>query len=144
MKNRRQNDAGSLNTKMPTMTVPTAPIPVHTGYAVPKGMVLVAFVSSTILSRHSSAKATYHIAALFPVSTLPFPRQNANPVSHIPATINNSQSISIPLFLLCKYTTISRLTNLSLRSAGTSTMSEILVAAKCLISNEINNRYSLN
>ena len=31
MKNNRQNVAGSLKTKMPTITVPTAPIPVHTG-----------------------------------------------------------------------------------------------------------------
>ena len=31
MKKSRQNDAGSLKTRMPTMTVPTAPIPVHTG-----------------------------------------------------------------------------------------------------------------
>lgn len=39
MKNNRQNVAGSLKNRMPTMTVPTAPIPVHTGYAVPMGMV---------------------------------------------------------------------------------------------------------
>jgi hypothetical protein len=30
IKNNRKNVAGSLNTKMPTKTVPTAPIPVHT------------------------------------------------------------------------------------------------------------------
>ncbi len=39
MKNNRQNVAGSLKKIIPTMTVPTAPIPVHTGYAVPIGMV---------------------------------------------------------------------------------------------------------
>lgn len=31
MKNMRQNVAGSLKNTMPTMTAPTAPIPVHTG-----------------------------------------------------------------------------------------------------------------
>lgn len=30
MKNNLQNSAGSLNTIIPTKTVPTAPIPVHT------------------------------------------------------------------------------------------------------------------
>lgn len=94
MKNSLQNEAGSLNTKIPTMTVPTAPIPVHTGYAVPRGMVFVALVSSTMLRMHNKAKAVYHNAALFPVSILPFPRQNAKPVSHIPAIINIIQSIS--------------------------------------------------
>lgn len=31
MKNSRQKEAGSLNIRIPTKTVPTAPIPVHTG-----------------------------------------------------------------------------------------------------------------
>ncbi|GEM_PF-5800086 len=31
MKNRRQNVAGSWKNTMPTITVPTAPMPVHTG-----------------------------------------------------------------------------------------------------------------
>ncbi len=38
----RQKVAGSLNMKIPTSTVPTAPIPVHTAYAVPIGSVSVA------------------------------------------------------------------------------------------------------
>ena len=38
MKNIRQKSAGSLNTKIPTRTVPTAPIPVQTAYAVPIGI----------------------------------------------------------------------------------------------------------
>lgn len=33
---------GSRNTNMPMITAPTAPIRVHTGYAVPKGIVCVA------------------------------------------------------------------------------------------------------
>ena len=40
-KNNLQKVAGSRNMRIPTSTAPTAPIPVHTGYAVPKGMVCV-------------------------------------------------------------------------------------------------------
>lgn len=69
------------------ITVPTAPIPVHTGYAVPRGIVLVALVRRIILKRQRTANALYHNAALYPVSTLPFPRQNAKPVSQNPAII---------------------------------------------------------
>ena len=38
----RQKLAGSLKIKIPSRTVPTAPIPVHTAYAVPIGSVWVA------------------------------------------------------------------------------------------------------
>ena len=44
-KNSRQNVAGSLKMKMPTSTAPTAPMPVHTAYAVPSGSVCVAFAN---------------------------------------------------------------------------------------------------
>src|SRR5690242_21802408 len=44
MKNIRQKSDGSLKRIMPTMTVPTAPIPVHTAYAVPIGMTCVALL----------------------------------------------------------------------------------------------------
>ena len=37
MKNTLQKSAGSLKKNIPTNTVPTAPIPVHTAYAVPIG-----------------------------------------------------------------------------------------------------------
>ena len=50
MKNRRQNVAGSLKTKIPTKTVPTAPIPVQTAYAVPMGRCCVTFKSSPMLT----------------------------------------------------------------------------------------------
>lgn len=93
VKNNRQNDAGSLNIKIPMITVPTAPIPVHTGYAVPRGIVFVALVRRTILRIHRIAKDTYQMAALFPVVRLPFPRQNAKPVSHSPAIIKIIQFI---------------------------------------------------
>ncbi len=42
MKNNLQKCAGSLKKKMPTSTVPTAPMPVQTAYAVPMGRVSVA------------------------------------------------------------------------------------------------------
>ena len=94
MKNSLQNEAGSLNTRIPIITVPTAPIPVHIGYAVPIGMVLVALVRSTMLNMHNKTKAAYHSTALFPVSIFPFPRQNVKPVSHRPASISIIQFIS--------------------------------------------------
>lgn len=52
-----QNVAGSLNTRMPIRTVPTAPIPVHTGYAVPTGIVLTAFARNNILKNADDRKA---------------------------------------------------------------------------------------
>ena len=39
MKNNLQKVAGSWNMNIPTITAPTAPIPVQTGYAVPNGIV---------------------------------------------------------------------------------------------------------
>jgi hypothetical protein len=52
----RQNVAGSLNTKTPINTVPTAPIPVQTAYAVPIGSVCVALTSSTMLIINETIK----------------------------------------------------------------------------------------
>ena len=53
MKKSLRNVAGSWKNTIPRMTVPTAPIPVHTGYAVPIGRVCTAFARSTMLSvRH--------------------------------------------------------------------------------------------
>ena len=46
-KNNLQKVAGSRNMKIPTSTAPTAPIPVHTGYAVPNGIVCVALARNT-------------------------------------------------------------------------------------------------
>lgn len=48
-KNNRQKDMDSSKIKIPTSTAPTAPMPVHTGYAVPKGNVCVAFANNTAL-----------------------------------------------------------------------------------------------
>jgi hypothetical protein len=41
------------------------------------------------------AKAVYHIVAFLPVARLPFPRQNAKPVSQSPAIIKIIQFITI-------------------------------------------------
>ena len=49
MKNKRQKVAGSWKNRMPTKTVPTAPIPVHTAYAVPTGRLCVTFANNPIL-----------------------------------------------------------------------------------------------
>lgn len=44
-KNNLQKVTGSRNMKIPTSTAPTAPIPVHTGYAVPIGIVWVVMLA---------------------------------------------------------------------------------------------------
>ena len=93
VKNSRQNEAGSLKIIMPIITVPTAPMPVHTGYAVPSGIVFVALVRRIMLRMQRIAKAVYQNIDLFPVERLPLPRQNAKPVSHSPAIIRINQFI---------------------------------------------------
>lgn len=59
MKNTRQKVAGSPNSHMPTIAVPTAPMPVHTAYAVPMGKVCVAFTSSAMLAIRATRKPRY-------------------------------------------------------------------------------------
>lgn len=59
IKNIRQKSAGSLKKKIPTSAVPTAPMPVHTAYAVPMGNFWVAFMSNTILTVRHTRKAAY-------------------------------------------------------------------------------------
>jgi hypothetical protein len=49
IKKTRQKLIGSLKKMMPTKTVPTAPIPVQTAYAVPKGKLTVALFKNTKL-----------------------------------------------------------------------------------------------
>lgn len=46
----RQKVTGSPNATIPTTAVPTAPIAVHTAYAVPSGMVFMARVNNQKLS----------------------------------------------------------------------------------------------
>ena len=59
IKNRRQKLAGSLNTRVPMSAVPMAPMPVHTGQAVPIGMVFAAFASSNMLNADTTTNPEY-------------------------------------------------------------------------------------
>lgn len=56
IKKRRANDAGSLKKTMPRITVPTAPIPVQTGYAVLIGKDCTAFANKTMLKAKQTIK----------------------------------------------------------------------------------------
>lgn len=93
MKSIRKKVAGSLNTNIPTSTVPTAPIPVHTAYAVPIGNVCVAFTNSIILMASVTKKPTYHMYISLPVVSFALPKQKAKATSKRPAIINSAQFI---------------------------------------------------
>ena len=95
MKNRRRNEAGSLKNMMPRSTVPTAPMPVHTGYAVPIGRLWTAFASRIMLNDRQIMKPAPHNHHAVPETSFIFPRQNANPDSNIPATISIIQFIIV-------------------------------------------------
>lgn len=77
--------AGSLKKRMPIKTVPTAPIPVQTAYAVPIGMVFVAFINSNMLTDNVIKKPVYHQYDVAPVVSLAFPKQDAKATSSNPA-----------------------------------------------------------
>lgn len=95
MKNKRPKVAGSLKNRMPTMTVPTAPIPVQTGYAVPIGMVWTALDSNIILRVRQTRKPMPQRHQGVSVNPFILPRQNAKPVSKHPAMMRRSQFISL-------------------------------------------------
>lgn len=59
-KNIRPIDTGSLNTNIPNSTVPTAPIPVHTAYAVPSGNVCDARARRYILKNVAAKNPAPH------------------------------------------------------------------------------------
>jgi hypothetical protein len=88
-----QKPAGSLNISMPTSTVPTAPIPVHTAYAVPMGKLWVALIKRIMLTDKARRKAAYHRYIAFPVCSLAFPKQKAKATSNNPAIIKTIQFI---------------------------------------------------
>tara|TARA_Y100000780_G_scaffold181764_1_gene167571 strand:+ start:43812 stop:44171 length:360 start_codon:yes stop_codon:yes gene_type:complete len=90
----RKKVAGSLKTNMPTKTVPTAPMPVQTAYAVPMGRVCVAFTKSIILIAKAIKKPIYHKYISLPVDSFALPKQKANATSNMPAIINIIQFIS--------------------------------------------------
>lgn len=97
MKNTRQKLEGSLNKKIPTKTVPTAPIPVQTAYAVPIGKPSVAFINSPILITRDTTKPKYQRYISVPLVSFVFPKHDVKPTSNIPAIINNIQYIKFVL-----------------------------------------------
>ena len=95
IKNKRQKVAGSLKKNIPTTTVPTAPIPVHTAYAVPIGNVCDALYNRYILIERQIKNPLIHSSCVLPVVPFALPRQVANAVSKRPAMMRSSQ------FILC-------------------------------------------
>src|SRR5688572_30407762 len=93
MKNNLQKSAGSLKKIIPIRTVPTAPIPVHTAYAVPMGSVCVALYSKTMLIERQTKNPVIHQMELLPDVSRALPRQVANPTSNKPAIIKRNQFI---------------------------------------------------
>lgn len=75
MKNKRQNVTGSWKTRIPTKTVPTAPIPVHTAYAVPIGRLCVAFANNPILITVNTRNPTIQPHQARPSTDFARPRQ---------------------------------------------------------------------
>ncbi len=83
----RQKVAGSLKTKIPNKTVPTAPMPVHTAYAVPIGSVFVVFIKRSILIERQTTNARNHHTDSFPCVLLALAKHAAKPTSKRPAII---------------------------------------------------------
>ena len=100
MKNRRQKSADSLKNIIPINTVPTAPIPVQTAYAVPNGNVCVAFISKPIDANKHKTKHPYQINDSVPDVSLAFPRLVVKPISKSPPKINSIQFIILCFDLL--------------------------------------------
>ena len=75
VKNMRQKVTGSWKKNIPARTVPTAPIPVHTGYAIPIGRVCVAFASSDILMTENNRNPPIHSHHSRPSTDFARPRQ---------------------------------------------------------------------
>lgn len=81
----RQKVTGSPNATIPTTAVPTAPIAVHTAYAVPSGMVFMARVNNQKLS---AANTKNRIVAQIPSSFM----QVVKPISNAPAPSKRNQA----------------------------------------------------
>ena len=94
-KNIRQKVTGSRKKNIPSIDVPTAPIPVHTAYAVPIGIVWVALINKIILIIRATTNPPYQRVASTPAASLALPRQKANAVSNNPATIRIIQFKSV-------------------------------------------------
>lgn len=92
-KNIRQKSTGSLKIQIPTITVPTAPIPVQTAYAVPSGSVLVAVINKNMLIARQTKKPSNQMYDSFPLVSRDLPKHVAKPTSNNPAMINKNQDI---------------------------------------------------
>jgi hypothetical protein len=90
-------EVGSCSTNMPSSTVPTAPIPVQTGYATLSGKVLDALISRYMLAIVNIMNPAIHSQCSVPVVTLAFPRQKVKEHSQKPAIIKITQFICCPL-----------------------------------------------
>ena len=103
MKKIRQKVAGSLKKRMPTITAPTAPIPVHTGYTVPIGNRSAALAIRNILIERAAKNPIHHTSS-WPAAVFVLPRQKVKATSMHPAKIRiNQLSIIICcLFEGCK------------------------------------------
>ncbi len=98
IKNILQKVAGSLNSKIPIIALPIAPIPVQTAYAVPMGNSLVAFTNKTILMVRQIKNPPYQNTEVLPVVSFALPKQVAKPTSNKPAMISKIQFKIILVF----------------------------------------------
>ena len=94
-----QKVAGSLKITIPIIADPTAPIPVHTAYAVPMGSVCVAFSNKPMLMINAIKKPRYQKYTILPVAVLALPRHAANAISNKPPIINRIQFMNKGLML---------------------------------------------
>ena len=106
-----QNVAGSLKIKIPTNTVPTAPMPVQTAYAVPMGKTCVTLYSKTILIERHAKKPSSHKFEIVPEVSLAFPRQVAKPTSKSPAMMSKIQFIKVSRLILMAHSTTKHFEN---------------------------------
>ncbi|SEQ80828.1 hypothetical protein SAMN04488023_101191 [Pedobacter rhizosphaerae] len=88
MKKSLQNVAGSLKYRMPIITVPTAPMPVQTAYAVPIGKFSNALFKKTKLSTAQTKKPKLHFNT---VKFFERFKQVVKPISKQPAIIRYIQ-----------------------------------------------------
>lgn len=106
-----QNVAGSLKTKIPTKTVPTAPMPVQTAYAVPMGKTCVALYNKTILIERLTKNPSNHKFEMVPEVSLAFPRQVAKPTSNSPAIRSKIQFIRVSRLIPMGHSTTKHFEN---------------------------------
>src|SRR5688572_15634454 len=85
--------AGSLKSMMPSNTVPTAPMPVHTAYAVPTGRLRIARPSRTMLI---TIAATVPIDGKTRVKPSVYLSPMAQPISNRPAITSRTHAIYVP------------------------------------------------